>query len=118
VQVPAIRFPVDVLRGSRRYPLLLDYLTPIGAFAALRCPSCGKPEPLVAAKTKLGCESCLAKPAEPVTPPPPAKPVAAKPTEPTPVPPARTAPAGEPATKQQVLPPKVKAHRPACHQTR
>lgn len=93
-----------VLPAAARLP------DPDRAFAALRCPSCGKPEPLVAAKTKLGCESCLAKPAEPVTPPPPAKPVAAKPTEPTPAPSARTAPAGEPATKQQVLPPKVKAH--------
>jgi hypothetical protein len=108
VQVPAIRLPVDVLRGSRRYPLVLDYLIPVGAFAALRCPSCGMPEPLVASKTKLGCESCLAK-AEPVTPSPPVKPVAAKPAIPLPVPPAKAAPGIKAAAKQQVLPPKAKA---------
>ncbi|MFC0863206.1 hypothetical protein ACFHYQ_12965 [Sphaerimonospora cavernae] len=123
VQVPAIRFPVDVLRGSRRYPLVLDYLTPIGAFAALRCPSCDKPEPLVASKTKLGCESCLAKPAEPVTSPPPVNRVAAKPAGAAPSAPAKATPPVESATKpaeaapppqpaakrQKVLPPKVKA---------
>ncbi len=116
VQVPAIRFPVDVLRGSRRYPLVLDYLTPIGAFTALRCPSCGKTEPLVAAKTKLGCEACLAKPADPTPPPVPVKPPSAATTEtpkPAPTKPrapiaAKSTPTDGPAAQQRALPPKAK----------
>ncbi|MEV6986166.1 hypothetical protein AB0M95_33575 [Sphaerisporangium sp. NPDC051017] len=109
VQVPAIRLPVHVLRGSRRYPLVLDYLTPVGMFAALRCPSCGTPEPLVAGKTKLGCESCLAKPSDPVTPPPRIEPVAAKPAVSISAQAATTTPAIRAAGKQQVLPPKAKS---------
>jgi hypothetical protein len=61
VQVPMLRCPVEVLRGSRRYPLVLDWLLPVSCFADLRCPACGEPEPLVAGKTMLGCERCLAR---------------------------------------------------------
>ena len=61
VQVPALRCPVEVLRGSRRYPLVLDWLLPVSCFAGLRCPACGEPAPLVASKTMLGCERCLAR---------------------------------------------------------
>jgi hypothetical protein len=70
--VPALCLPVDVLRGARRFPLVLDWLLPAGQFAPVRCPGCGADTarwPLVAAKTQLGCASCLSRPAaDPVTP--------------------------------------------------
>jgi hypothetical protein len=69
--VPALRIPVDVLRGARRFPLTLEWLLPAAAFAPLRCPSCGadaRTRPLVAAKTHLGCARCLSAGA--VSPPP------------------------------------------------
>jgi hypothetical protein len=57
--VPALRVPADVLRGTRRYPMCFDWLLPAGAYAPVRCPSCGSEAPLVAGKLKLGCEACL-----------------------------------------------------------
>ena len=57
--VPALRVPADVLRGTRRYPMCFDWLLPAGAYAPVRCPSCGREAPLVAGKLKLGCEACL-----------------------------------------------------------
>ncbi|WP_250291788.1 hypothetical protein [Frankia sp. CiP1_Cm_nod1] len=59
VEVPALELPVDVLRGPRRYPLLLHWMFGVSTFARVRCPSCGEPAPLVAAKDRLGCERCL-----------------------------------------------------------
>ena len=59
VLVPALRVPADVLRGTRRYPMFFDWLLPAGAYAPVRCPSCGSEAPLVAGKLKLGCEACL-----------------------------------------------------------
>lgn len=62
LRIPALRLPVDVLRGPRRFPLTLEWLLPVGAFAPLRCPQCGADtarQPLVVAKTHLGCASCL-----------------------------------------------------------
>jgi hypothetical protein len=62
--VPALRLPVDVLRGARRFPLVLEWLLPAGAFAPLCCPGCGADAgnwPLVAAKTHLGCARCVSK---------------------------------------------------------
>ncbi len=62
LQVPALRLPVDVLRGARRFPLLLEWLLPAGVFAPLCCPGCSantRERPLVAAKTHLGCAGCL-----------------------------------------------------------
>jgi hypothetical protein len=59
VEVPALELPVDVRRGPRRYPMVLYWWLPAGAFADLRCPSCGHCAPLVAAKDRLGCENCL-----------------------------------------------------------
>jgi hypothetical protein len=73
---PVLRLPVDVLRGARRFGLMLDWMLPAGEFAPLNCPGCGADtarSPLVAAKTGLGCESCLASPAAPA----PAAPAAA-----------------------------------------
>ena len=69
--VPALRIPVNVLRGARRFPLTLEWLLPAAAFAPLRCPSCGADARtclLVAAKTHLGCARCLSRGA--VSPPP------------------------------------------------
>jgi hypothetical protein len=60
--LPALRIPLHVLRGARRFPLVLEWLLPAAAFAPLRCPSCGanaRTWPLVAAKTHLGCARCL-----------------------------------------------------------
>ncbi len=62
LRVPALRLRVDVLRGARRFPLTLDWLLPAGAFAPVRCPACGADtarQPLVVAKTHLGCAGCL-----------------------------------------------------------
>ena len=59
VHVPGLRVPVDVRRGDRRYPMIFDWLMPAGAYAPVRCPSCGGEAPLVAGKLKLGCETCL-----------------------------------------------------------
>lgn len=80
--VPTLSLPVVVRRGPRRYPRVLDWLLPAGRFASVGCPSCGRPDPLVAGKERLGCESCLPGrvplPA-PVSPPPlPARPAPAK----------------------------------------
>ena len=81
--VPALRVPADVLRGDRRYPMCFDWLLPAGAYAPVRCPSCGGEAPLVAGKLKLGCETCL-----------PPKPAAAAPAAAAP---AAAAPAAAPA---------------------
>jgi hypothetical protein len=59
VQVPVLRQAVDVRRGARRYPMVLDWLLPAGEFAGIRCPNCGGQAGLVAAKTVLGCALCL-----------------------------------------------------------
>lgn len=77
IGVPVLQLPVDVRRGERRYPLVLDWMLSARTFAAVRCPSCDSLAPLVAAKTRLGCGQCLARsdprPERPRTPPPPAQ---------------------------------------------
>ncbi|HSV67203.1 MAG TPA: hypothetical protein VLJ59_14995 [Mycobacteriales bacterium] len=106
VQVPVLRLPVVVRRGSRPYPLVLDWQLPVAAFAELRCPACGEPAPLVAAKTKLGCERCVARaPAEPV-PTLPTAPVQVRPPRPTAV------PSAAPARPQPLPPPLRSPARP------
>lgn len=73
--VPALRVAADVLRGSRRYPMSVDWLLPAGEYAPVRCPSCSAEAALVAGKP------ALAKP-------PAASPVAVpKPGQRRPVPP-------------------------------
>ena len=71
IEVPALRLPTDVRRGDRRYPMTFDWLLPAGAFAPVRCPSCGGEAPLVAGKQNLGCETCLPARVESVPVPPP-----------------------------------------------
>lgn len=87
--VPAWRLPVDIRRGDRRYPAVLDWLPSLARFADIRCPHCDSTAPLVAAKTRLGCAECLAKPALQAVPiqqappaTPPAPPKATTPVEP------------------------------------
>src|SRR6266849_4230863 len=61
---PALRLPVDVLRGARRFPLVLEWLLPAGMFAPVCCPACGADAAswsLVAAKTHVGCARSLSK---------------------------------------------------------
>ncbi|MHA7649901.1 hypothetical protein ACX9NE_09125 [Mycobacterium sp. ML4] len=58
-EVPVWRLPVDVRRGERRYPLMLDWLIPLSRFADIACPHCGSDERLVATKTGLRCPSCV-----------------------------------------------------------
>lgn len=115
LQVPAVRLPVDVLRGSRRFPMVLDWLLPAGMFAPVRCPGCGAStarSPLVAAKTQLGCASCLSGPAPaPAAPPPAASatpPPAAAPPRPTPD------QASHPAPPPTGARPAAARHRPAA----
>ncbi len=73
--VPAVVLPVDVMRGSRRYPQRLVWIWPARRFRALPCPACGSDRPLAAGKTVLGCEACLSRPT-PAPTPPPTKPTA------------------------------------------
>ncbi|MGH3207334.1 MAG: hypothetical protein ACRDNO_06210 [Trebonia sp.] len=68
LEVPALRLSAEVLRGSRRYPMTFDWLLSAGAFAPVRCPSCGSEAPLVAGKQSLGCESCLTARVQPDAP--------------------------------------------------
>jgi hypothetical protein len=58
-EVPIWRLPVDVRRGDRRYPLILDWLIPLARFADIACPHCGADERLVATKTGLRCVGCV-----------------------------------------------------------
>ena len=71
--VPSVVLPVDVLRGSRRYPQRLVWIWPARRFRDLPCPSCGSDRLLVAGKNGLGCEACLARPEPPAPTVPPAK---------------------------------------------
>lgn len=65
VLVPAYVVPVDVRRGARSYSLELVSLCPGRGrlFADLRCPHCSAWSDLVAGRERLGCRSCLGKPA-------------------------------------------------------
>lgn len=62
LEVPVLCLPVDIRRGERRYPLTLEWSPHTRTFAGVRCPGCRSTAPLVAAKTRLGCRLCLAKP--------------------------------------------------------
>jgi hypothetical protein len=96
--VPAVVLPVDVMRGSRRYPQRLVWIWPARRFRALPCPSCGSDRPLVAGKSALGCQACLSRPVPAPTAPPP---LPAPPPPPRPpakaTPPTVAAPAAKPA---------------------
>src|SRR5260370_7343017 len=102
--VPALRVPADVLRGDRLYPMCFDWLLPAGAYAPVRCPSCGGEAPLVAGKLKLGCEACRPPPKPAVAPPSPT------PARGHPPPPARKPP---PPPGPPAPPPPPRSARPA-----
>lgn len=103
VHAPAFVLPVDIRRGSRRFPFAFAWLAGTGAFADVRCPACGVAEVLVAGRERLGCRSCLASPparreppaAAPGGPPAHGVPPAAAPTSP---PARREPPAGGPTS--------------------
>ena len=96
IGVPALRVPVDIRRGERRYSMELDWLIPARLFSVPRCPACDSPAPLVAGKQSLGCLTCL----HPKTPPPAVPNPRNRPTlQPSP---AVTAP----PTPSQALPPR------------
>lgn len=59
IEVPAIRVPVIVRRGERRFDLHLDWLLPFSCYLPCRCPQCGAGEALVAGRDRLGCRGCL-----------------------------------------------------------
>lgn len=59
IDLPAWRLATDVRRGHRRWPLTFDYLPLLGTVAPTRCPNCQAHAALVAAKTHLGCTTCL-----------------------------------------------------------
>lgn len=62
IQVPSLQVPVLIRRGARTFPFELTWWLPAASFAGLRCPSCRTAAPLVAAKDRLGCQACLARP--------------------------------------------------------
>jgi hypothetical protein len=105
IEVPALRLPTDIRRGDRRSPMTFDWLLPAGAFAPVRCPSCGGEAPLVAGKQKLGCETCLPPRAESV-PAPSARVVVGADAKPPRAKTATAPPRRE--SREPVLPPRAK----------
>lgn len=130
VHAPAFLLPVDVRRGSRRFPFTLTWLATAGEFAAFRCPACGAAEALVAGRDGLGCAACTpsrapsaaaaaarAQPARPraLQPAPPAQPFGAAAVSSEAA--ARSAPppqpAARPATPRRAATPTPSPARPA-----
>ncbi|BBZ06356.1 hypothetical protein MDOR_05250 [Mycolicibacterium doricum] len=99
-EIPVWRLPVDVRRGDRRYPLMIDWLIPLARFADIACPHCGADERLVATKTRLGCTACVPRPTVRLV-PEPARP-SAKPA----------AKAQQVVTPPPTPPPTPRPHRP------
>lgn len=106
VGAPALRLPVEVRRGERRYGMELDWLIPARSFCAPRCPTCASPAPLVAGKQSLGCLACLppktpppavSRPRDQPAAPPRSQPAVSSPPAPRREPPPRTRPATPPA---------------------
>jgi hypothetical protein len=112
--VPSVVLPVDFLRGSRRYPQRLVWIWPARRFRHLPCPSCGSDRPLVAGKSGLGCEACLARhePPAPVAPPVKAAPAKAAPAKAAPAS-AKAAPASAKAANAAKSAPPPAAAAPA-----
>jgi hypothetical protein len=56
---PALRVSGRVRLGALTHDLPLVWLlAPVAGFAPARCPTCGRNEPLVAARARLGCRAC------------------------------------------------------------
>jgi hypothetical protein len=100
IGVPVLRLAVDVRRGERRHPLVLDWLLPARRFAGIRCPACGSTATLAAAKAGLGCLDCLGK----SDPRPEPAPVAGRHRPAEPSPPPATPPPGSPAQVRRPRP--------------
>src|SRR6185312_4774202 len=58
VGVPALRVEGGIRRGSRWYPVDLEWLSALRRFAPVACPGCGSSTILVAGKAGLGCRTC------------------------------------------------------------
>jgi len=58
--LPAYVLEVDVRRGSGTFRSEFIWVPAAGEFAAVRCPTCGATEPLVATRERLGCRACVA----------------------------------------------------------
>jgi hypothetical protein len=112
IEVPALRVPADVRRGDRRYPMTFDWLLPAGAFAPVRCPSCGGDAPLVAGKQKLGCERCLPRTPGPSVSPAGKAPPAAKAHPPAPTPTTAKAPPAARSPRPASVPPAARRQPP------
>jgi hypothetical protein len=112
IEVPALRVPADVRRGDRRYPMTFDWLLPAGAFAPVRCPSCGGDAPLVAGKQKLGCERCLPRTPGPSVSPAGKTPPAAKAHPPAPAPTTAKAPPAAGSPRPASVPPAARRQPP------
>ena len=54
VTVPVIRADVEIRRGERRYPMVLDWNPTVRGYFAERCPHCRSTAVLVAGKDRLG----------------------------------------------------------------
>ncbi|TMK52445.1 MAG: hypothetical protein E6G66_03925 [Actinobacteria bacterium] len=63
VAVPALSMPVSVRRGDRAFPLTVTWVPGGVGFLPLRCPHCGDSSPLVAGRDRLGCRTCIPRPA-------------------------------------------------------
>ena len=63
IAVPAMSVPVSVQRGDRTFPLTLTWVPGGVGFLPLRCPHCGDSSPLVAGRDRLGCRTCIPRPA-------------------------------------------------------
>lgn len=105
INVPGWRLSTDVRRGDRRWPVTFDYLPLLGTIAPTRCPHCRALAPLVAAKTHLGCTTCL----------PPAPPAPAAKATRTPAPPQKPPTAAAPLVSRRPAPapPRTPVARPA-----
>jgi hypothetical protein len=63
IAVPALSVPVSVRRGDRAFPLTLTWVPGGVGVLPLRCPHCGDSSPLVAGRDRLGCRTCIPRPA-------------------------------------------------------
>lgn len=111
VGVPALRVPVEVRRGERRYGMELDWLIPARSFSVPRCPTCASPAPLIAGKQSVGCAICLRpKAPAPAAPSPRDQPSAPPPPQPAVT--SRPARRQAPSPRPEPAPPPVRNRKP------
>jgi hypothetical protein len=73
IGIPGVEVPIVVRRGSRAFGLTLDWYLPFATWAPITCPHCGSGDVLVAGRDRLGCRTCLHRPAQLPDPSPPAE---------------------------------------------